>query len=560
MTQQYNFIKVEWSKDTALLDNFFDADEVFTITPTAEGWQYARVTRRHATVILTLAVKSMLPGRTIAEILRLAGAYPDNEEELEAAMIKAGIPTHSFHAPGWMQPSVNSAAQGTALRTYLSVKDLETMLSFPFQQGSYPFERVVLASATLPAVPEAGFTRLGDRIERRYMVIYPAGVTPSSTSVVEGNKLTLTYTAPGCEPSVTHFTAGRTCPFVTYNGAAIMVQPIEALGIKLTPLKSPLEAGQRTVTLIMKFDRTREVTATATFNRDSTEYSLLRDGVFHGYRARRLAVKSKGDESYMIDLRQADNESDSIIVEQPVASTETPADTPVLPDQIATSRPDGTRRSTGSIVLIIVAVIAALALGVVALNYLPSMFKAADKYAPGLVDVSEGVSPAEAAAPAATEIETVTPEAEAIASLTADQPVEAPETEAAPEPEPAPQPEPVKKAGSGINAADLAYLNSNTVWHKDKLTGYAARELYDLICTGNLNEIASHPYFAAGECSNATAEKVVKFVWEAYQSDTQVSNTKALTKLKGSGSIDLTKLYENLARLRPRNPNQSPRP
>ncbi|MDE6279192.1 MAG: hypothetical protein K2M05_04390, partial [Paramuribaculum sp.] len=360
MTQQYNFIKVEWSNDTSLLDNFFDADEIFTITPTVEGWQYARVTRRHATVILTLAVKSMLPGRTIAEILRLAGAYPDNEEELEAAMIKAGIPTHCFHAPGWMQPSVNANAQGVALRTYLSVKDLETLLSFPFQQGSIPFERIILASATLPPVPEAGFTRLSDKIERKYMVVYPAGVTPSSTSVVEGNKLTLTYTAPGCEPSVTHFTAGRTCPFVTYNGAAIMVQPIEALGIKLTPLKSPLEAGQRTVTLIMKFDRTREVTATATFNRDSTEYSLLRDGVFHGYRARRLAVKTKGDESYMIDLRQSDNATDTITAEQPVAKTEITTDNTVLPDQIATSRPGSTRRSAGSIALIIVAVIAAL--------------------------------------------------------------------------------------------------------------------------------------------------------------------------------------------------------
>lgn len=555
MTQQYNFIKVEWSNDTALLDNFFDADEVFTITPTEEGWQYGRVTRRHATVNLTLGLKSMLPGRTIAEILRLAGSYPDNEEELEAAMVKAGIPTHSFHAPGWMQPTVNSAAQGTALRTYLSVKDLETMLSFPFQQGSYPFERVVLASATLPAVPEAGFTRLGDRIERRYMVVYPAGVTPSSTSVVEGNKLTLTYTAPGCEPSVTHFTAGRTCPFVTYNGAAIMVQPIEALGIKLTPLKSPLEAGKRTVTLIMKFDRTREVAATATFNRDSTEYSLLRDGVFHGYRARRLAVKSKGDESYMIDLRQGSNESEPTVTEQPAITADTPADNPVLPDQVATSRPGG-RRSAASIVWIIVAVIAALALGVVALNYLPSIFKDADKYAPGLVDVSEGVSPAEAASPAAAELETEAPEAEAITSenTTSDKP------DKPAEPEEAQQPEPAKKAGSGINAADLAYLNANTVWSKEKLTGDAARELYDLICSGNLNEIAAHPYFSAGECSNATAQKVVKFVWEAYQSDTQASNTKALTKLKGSGSIDLTKLYENLARIRPRNPNQSPRP
>lgn len=559
MTQQYNFIKVEWSNDTALLDNFFDADEIFTVTPTAEGWQYARITRRHATVTLTLAVKSMLPGRTIAEILRLAGAYPDNEEELEAAMLKAGIPTHSFHAPGWMQPSVNSNAQGIALRTYLSVKDLDTLLSFPFQQGSIPFERIVLASATLPPVPEAGFTRLSDKIERKYMVVYPAGVTPSSTSVVEGNRLTLTYTAPGCEPSVTHFTAGRTCPFVTYNGAAIMVQPIEALGIKLTPLKSPLEAGQRTVTLIMKFDRTREVTSTATFNRDSTEYSLLRDGVFHGYRARRLAVRTKGDESYMIDLRQSDSETESIKTEQASNQAETTAGNTVLPDQIATSRPGGTRRSAGSIVLIIIAVIAALALGVVALNYLPSIFKGADKYAPGLVDVSEGVSPAEAAAPAATEIETATSATEAIASLTSDETAVAPEPEAPSQSEPQPE-APPKKVSSGINEADMAYLNANTVWSKDKLTGDAARQLYDLICSGNLSEIASHPYFAAGECSNATANKVVKFIWEAYRSDTQVSNTKALTKLKGSGSIDLSKLYENLARLRPRNPNQSPRP
>ncbi|MCM1029172.1 MAG: hypothetical protein NC342_01495 [Pseudoflavonifractor sp.] len=542
----YPYLSISNSPDTGALDLFMPGtDEVYTIMPVSRGWRFSRVTRR-GTVSVSVADGRILSGARILDALRIAAACPGGGNELFSALAAADIPAAPLRAPEWMLPTPVqlSGAAGTAIRSFLAGRDIQRMLSFPFQDSSAPFAAVILAPATA-ALRQAmeddpSVVRLSTPITRRYAVIYPDGVRPSAKEVAYGDPLSLTYYAEGMQEAVHSLTAGKPSPFVEYDGAAINVRPISALGIKLEPLKtaepqalpnSPAasaiasvkapQTGERTVGMKLRFAPDRVIRADVSLNEDSPEYRLLRAGMFHGYRARRLAVKNHNEENYLIDLRQP--------------AADTPAEAPVedAPTPQATEdKPRRGRRSTGPWLYMLL-IIAAIALGIVAVSYLPGLFSHVDSYRaepPAEVAISDPSGPSGL------------PDLSGLPDSSA-------ETVDTPEALPA-----------ASTADDLAYLNRAEIWHRDSLATPAALAIFDSFASGNLAEIPAQEFFASGQCSNPLVKKTIKLIWQAYRSDTQTSNERALRSLAGSASIDFNELFNSLAGIQSAHPNTRPLP
>ena len=127
-------------------------------------------------------------------------------------------------------------------------------------------------------------------------------------------------------------------------------------------------------------------------------------------------------------------------------------------------------------------------------------------------------------------------------------------------PEAAEKAKPVEKP-KNAEAADIEYLNSHRVWSRRELKSDKYRALFDLFGAGNISGIVNSDFFMTrGRCKNNDADKAVTLLWQAYNTDTQLSNVRALKKLAGKDKIDMHKLMDDLSRLRSPKPNTKPRP
>lgn len=536
--QSYPYLTFGRSADTSLLGLFLEADELYFIEAAGTDWRYGYTSRRmDATVTITVGNDALISGIDILVALRSAMAA-GSEEMLANVLTESGLPENPLKLAGWMRPVAPTTEQ-MAYRTFLSTRDLERLLSFPAQKATAGYKRVLIVDATLSPRPDSGLVMPDTPPHWRYMIVRPEGVKVDAGDEVDfGRHINITYTAPGCEPAEHHVSAGKPSPFVTYYGAALCIHPLSRLGIKLSPVAAKeekpasTETKGRKVNIMLRFTGDRTLICPITLNPESSEYSLLRSGTWHGYRARRLAVKTQGDESYLVDLR----------INRPEGTRKETE----LPGQSNTERSRRRRRTSPWIY--VCAALLAIILGVVIVGYLPKYMPAGNPdYAPGTVD-----SAIEAAESEPTPILTAAPDTVAVTDTATVTEAAQPEPSAEPAPEPAP--------AAGISAADKTYFDTHTTWRRDKLQSSEAQQLFDLLSTGDLKSIASNPYLADRSCANATAVKIVKLIWEAKGADTQVSNQKALRQLKGQESIDLQELHRQLARVRPTNPNKSERP
>lgn len=575
----YSYISISNSPETGPLDLFMaGTDEVYVITPSRRGWRFSRVTRR-GTVSVTIADGRILPGARILDVLRIAAVCPGGGAELYQALAAAEISPTPLRALDWMLPdgNVDPGATGTAVRTFLSGRDIERMLSFPFQKTSAHFARTVLAPATATlrnaVEDDPSVVRLTVPIEQRYAVIYPDGVKPSARSVVRGDLLSLTYYADGMREATHTLTAGSPSPFVEYDGAAINVRPLKSLGIELEPLSSPaketakpteepkrpaspvLAPGERLVGLRLRFSDDRLVKTTMTVTDDSPEYRLLRAGMFHGYRARRLAVKNHHEENYLIDLR---GEGAGVPAETPAPATPLADTAPAGGDPEGDDKPRRRRRrrrGPGPWVTLIL-IILAIALGIVAVSYLPGLFSHVDNYRDEL-ETADTNRDTTLTAPAGTLPDSLREDGEEPLVSLADTALAA--NSAAEPPQPT-TPTAERVAPAASPADDYAYLNRATVWHRDSLSTPAGLAVFDSFATGRLGEIPAQDFFASGKCTNPRVNQVIKMIWAAHRSSTQTSNERILKRLEGSASIDFNELFKALAGVQSANPNKRPLP
>jgi len=110
---------------------------------------------------------------------------------------------------------------------------------------------------------------------------------------------------------------------------------------------------------------------------------------------------------------------------------------------------------------------------------------------------------------------------------------------------------------------DVAYLNDNKVWKKESLKSEKYRTLFESMAAGEVDDIASNDYFAVnGQATNSEAVKAMDMMWNAKGTPQERSHRRLLKELTAKGSLDIHRLYEDLARRMPKaeDYNRSARP
>lgn len=109
--------------------------------------------------------------------------------------------------------------------------------------------------------------------------------------------------------------------------------------------------------------------------------------------------------------------------------------------------------------------------------------------------------------------------------------------------------------------SDVAYLNSNSTWKPADLKSEVYKSLLKSMASGNIDEVVNHPYFTTkGQCSNKHANKMADYLWTAKGSHSESGNVKKLKAYASKDAIALRDLNEDLAKVRPTEPNTEPRP
>lgn len=346
----------------------------------------------------------------------------------------------------------------------------------------------------------------------------------------------------------------------------------------------PLEQG---IMLRLDFGEGRLFEEHISIERNTPEYSQLRSGNFHGFRAYRISSQGM-NEAYNIDVRAAgkptaptfDRATTSDKAPETVTTATTKAATggrkipvfenisredphkarkeePKKKDKTAEEqaqraaepakprkeeRPvtigidDDDDRPSNKLGIIICVAISIILLVVAVFYFLPSSLSDTD---PDAMEQAETLAGDETA----PEVYSASPVAPSAAS----------QAEPAAAAAPAAQPD--------AESADIKYLNENSTWRLSDLKSDKYRALYTAIVDGDIEKMAANDYFAVkNQASNFHAVEVVDMAWKSIGTDNEGGNRRALREYKDKESIDINKLYESLARRKPKSPNPNPRP
>ena len=127
--------------------------------------------------------------------------------------------------------------------------------------------------------------------------------------------------------------------------------------------------------------------------------------------------------------------------------------------------------------------------------------------------------------------------------------------------EPQPQAAAPVAAANADEKADVEYLNSNNVWKLSDLKSEKYRALITAMQSGDIQAVASNPYFAVpGTSTNKKADAIVGYLWKAKGSLQEKRNVEKLRDLTKSDKADLQKLIDDLSRYQPAEGNTAPRP
>lgn len=416
---------------------------------------------------------------------------------------------------------------------------------------------------------------------------------PYSVTSANGNKLdtytvlingrTATRTEGAFEISNTDFHDGKvtiavsSTNFGTYSREFTPEELSES-----TPLEIVLEPEARKIGLRLDFGGGRIIEDFITLEKNTPEYNSLRAGSFHGFRAHRLM--GNNPETYNIDLRTAPDKTASTArfvapvkentAEEPAApetteqmpetiiekeTTQTP--TPNVPSAEWEERPHkrvapkfenisekktktengqaenessddkksaNTQKIDMRLIIIGISVIA-IALVVWWLMLLFSGKEAAE--APLTEQTPEA-------------IEEVAPTPSTPAENTA-----------------ASTPAQTDTLAQAAEKADIAYLNEHSVWSIDKLRSEKYKSLITALREGDIQAIASHPYFSTpGTATNKLAVKMLEFLWAVKGTSMEKRNTNKTKELTKDGTVNIGELIDDLSRYQPAETNKAPRP
>lgn len=255
---------------TKVMEQFNNARECYAMWNTATGCYYGLVTRNpldasSGAMLLSLLVPHgvILSGRQVISALgglrkALIEEHRYDDNEVVKVLHNAGLPdvfpviTELAEREQEMILPEDTQPKGTGYRTYANGHELDTILSFPYQDENRLYRRVLIVSATTTLKSNAKLARLTAPVQREYWIECPQGVTATPTLAPEGERVALTFTKPGFNSARQSITAGIPSPYARIDGALIKI-------------KSPAESG-------MTFSRRVKLNVTS-----------AKGGAVHGY-------------------------------------------------------------------------------------------------------------------------------------------------------------------------------------------------------------------------------------------------------------------------------------
>lgn len=349
-----------------------------------------------------------------------------------------------------------------------------------------------------------------------------------------------------------------------YKPLKVIKTPAELINCeKVELVLEPIEQG---ITLRLDFGDGRIFQQEITLEKNTPEYSQLHSGNFHGFRAHRLTVAGNA-EVYNVDMK-----SPSRPASMPQAAPHATAATPSHPEA---QEPQAPRRPVAPVFD----------------KATPDMRQSrkAMRLQEKAVREEAATAAREEAAPADEEafepevkksnkglwtlvvilalvliggivyflMPDITSTRQAAEEVTteavADIPADAAETAPAPASASAP---------TADEAADIAYLNDNTrTWKAGELKTEKYRALITALEQGDIDAFINHDYVAVDKnLTNSIARSIADMLWAAKGSPNQASNEKAMRKNVKDGVVQVYDMYEAIARVKPAEPNTTPRP
>ncbi|MCC8071559.1 MAG: hypothetical protein LIO90_07140 [Bacteroidales bacterium] len=358
--------------------------------------------------------------------------------------------------------------------------------------------------------------------------------------------------------------------YVIAAEATVVIMPGVSIARVATPEPIPQEelaesaSEALSLTLLLDFSDGYVIEHDVEMESSSQEYHDLRQGRFHGFPATKEPDQPGHNPTWRVEVKATMPSFDislpssqATAEETQTSTSTTSATTPItvspleeLEEELL-AEPQRKRRSMAWVwisLIVIVAVLVAWAL----VNFLPSIVPTSSYDEMELVDVSDTpvatiseALPTDSIVSDSVALDSVAPVAASPATNTLVDNAN----------------EKALNPASSLEAADVAYLNSHTVWQRSQLKSDKYQSFFDLFAKGDIDAIARADYFyIPGQATNTTALKMIDMLWRAYKSPVQVANERVLRQLKGKEQIDLPQLYDTLARYRDNQPNTTPRP
>lgn len=245
-------IDPRWNSSTvepgAAIKRFLNATECYVLQDSRLGHYFSYITRNaihpeRGYVMISVLIENgcALTGRALMSLFTnlsrtLIEEGDFSDDAVDDAIVRSGIHQEPLRSDAWayQPPSGEKAPGEAAYRTYISQQELESIFSFPWQPEYSDYRCVIVVSAATSLRPGVKMPRITTPIRRIYSVVCPEGVTASSTQLYDGDKLELTYSAPGFDDHKETMIVGSDSPsaYTKYDGSTIYVRTAKQTGIR----------------------------------------------------------------------------------------------------------------------------------------------------------------------------------------------------------------------------------------------------------------------------------------------------------------------------------------
>ncbi len=185
---------------------------------------------------LTLSVESdvLISGRSLLNLFANIKGMLDadehfNDDSLCKTLRNSGFEENPLR--GAVMYTGNALEGKPCYRQYISPTDLGNLLSFPRQNAYAPHSEVVFVPSSVIADQDKSLPLITQPLSQVYSVVCPDDVKSSADTVELTDRLSLTYSCEGFDPTIITCEVGTTSRYVRISAPALIVNNAEKAGI-----------------------------------------------------------------------------------------------------------------------------------------------------------------------------------------------------------------------------------------------------------------------------------------------------------------------------------------